>query len=391
MALDYEGTLRTLLSEPHEAARQRTASSFDKKAGEASAIILCGAGNVGRKLARTMGGEYAGRLYFADRIPALHGTLIDGTEVLSPQDAAARFGATGLFVITAFNREEHSDYRDVQAAYRNLGAVRIIPYPVAAWKYGGILLPHYAQGTPADVLPHAEDILKVSELFRDERSRELFLEMARVSLQADYESFSNIDRSKQYLTPEVLSALPATVGVADCGAYDGDTLRDFLEMAGADRIREWHALEPDPVNFGALKQFVATLPMDLQNRIFCHHAAAGRENGFIRIDVSGTEASSLCGENEGVQVPCYRLDDLFAASGCDFIKMDIEGAEIDALAGAENCLKQSTPVLALSIYHKPTDFFSIPLHLMESSGGGALSLRLARYGSYFYETVLLRC
>jgi len=47
----------------------------------------------------------------------------------------------------------------------------------------------------------------------------------------------------------------------------------------------------------------------------------------------------------------------------DLIKMDIEGSELGALRGAENSLRRWRPKLAISLYHRPEDFFAIPLWL----------------------------
>lgn len=44
----------------------------------------------------------------------------------------------------------------------------------------------------------------------------------------------------------------------------------------------------------------------------------------------------------------------------DFIKMDIEGAELNALKGAEAVIRKFKPTLAIALYHRVEDFYQIP-------------------------------
>lgn len=70
----------------------------------------------------------------------------------------------------------------------------------------------------------------------------------------------------------------------------------------------------------------------------------------------------------------------------DFIKMDIEGAELRALRGAEATIKSCQPTLAISAYHKDEDLQEIPAYL--DSLGVGYSLFLDHYTIYGEETVL---
>jgi FkbM family methyltransferase len=69
----------------------------------------------------------------------------------------------------------------------------------------------------------------------------------------------------------------------------------------------------------------------------------------------------------------------------DFIKMDIEGAELDALHGAVNTLKRDRPQLAICLYHKAEHFFQIPLFLKETLD--YYEFRIGHYTAGALETV----
>lgn len=47
----------------------------------------------------------------------------------------------------------------------------------------------------------------------------------------------------------------------------------------------------------------------------------------------------------------------------DFIKADIEGAEMSMLRGAKHTIASSAPVCAICLYHKKNDFWEIPQYL----------------------------
>ena len=59
------------------------------------------------------------------------------------------------------------------------------------------------------------------------------------------------------------------------------------------------------------------------------------------------------------------LDELLAEETPTYIKMDIEGFELDALAGAGECIRRCRPKLALCVYHRPDHLWRIPLAMHE--------------------------
>jgi hypothetical protein len=70
----------------------------------------------------------------------------------------------------------------------------------------------------------------------------------------------------------------------------------------------------------------------------------------------------------------------------DFIKMDVEGAEVEALRGAENTIRKFRPKLAISVYHSISDFVDV-FELISSLNLG-YRFYLGHYTIHWYETIL---
>lgn len=192
----------------------------------------------------------------------------------------------------------------------------------------------------------------------------IFLELMEASLTAPFDKLSKREIGPQYFIPEVLAQLTEKVCIVDCGAYDGDTLRDALSVLGAERIEEYFAIEPDPDNFKQLQAFCSGLPEDFRSRVTCLHAAVGAKEDYVSLSSVGTEAAFVASGSVVDGIPCVRLDSVLgnAQRSCLFLKMDIEGYEKEALLGAADTLSSAAlkKVLAISAYHKYDDFYAIP-------------------------------
>ena len=164
----------------------------------------------------------------------------------------------------------------------------------------------------------------------------------------------------------------------DCGAYNGDTLREWISrkvrMFLPEQIR-YHAFEPDQDNFSLLKKMVAELPEYLSSRITLYASAVGDMPGSVGMIQGGpgTELSEGC--DSGMRAQIVRLDDVLANEKIGAIKMDLEGYEPLALKGARGIIEKQRPVLLVSIYHRPEHLWKIPLWINDLGLGYRIFLR----------------
>ena len=153
--------------------------------------------------------------------------------------------------------------------------------------------------------------------------------------------------------------------VVDCGAcanaYGGQFVTDFIKMASPSG--KVIAYEPIPEVFEALRRDVA----DEFSVILVNSAVWDRpttltfaSDGISSRKISAaTEQTSLV-QSDKVSVRAERLDDLAEEMPIHFVKMDVEGAEYEALLGASELLRRDRPDLAICLYHSPEDFVRIP-------------------------------
>jgi len=359
--LSAQCELDELLKESPVSAAKRERSAFDRLAWPfAERLVLFGAGALGRKTAAGLRLSGIEPLAFADNNPACWGKTIDGLEVCSPEEAASRFSARAAFVVTIWHAGGGHRFSHTRDQLLHLGCEPVIPFAALFWKYAEVFLPYYAIGLPHLMLKQAEQIREAFELWNDDASRREYLAQVRWRLRLDFDVLPPPVGHAQYFPDDLWEAGPQEVFV-DCGAYDGDTLR--ILFARQESFRgQVVAIEPDAENARKLHEYVASLPEPLRGRVAVLPVAVGASAGRTRFCGTGTAAARVHPEGTA-EVQCAPLDELLHGILPSFIKMDIEGAELDALAGARHLLHQARPVLAVCVYHQPDHLWRIPLFI----------------------------
>ena len=106
-----------------------------------------------------------------------------------------------------------------------------------------------------------------------------------------------VDHLGGYLDCDVLPDLPADLTFVDCGAYDGDSIEEFVGQRGASFSRII-AFEPDPDNFRRLKDSIGRQPPQVANKIDLYASAVGERHGLSQFRATGDMGASLSESGE---------------------------------------------------------------------------------------------
>ena len=376
-ALDLEEILRQIEAEPREAVRAREQSTFDKIAGEFSQrLVLFGAGHLGKGVLAGLRRAGVEPLAFADNRLASSHREVMGLPVLSAAEAVERYGKSACFVVTIYQGSA------VRSQLLSLGCTRVSAFAPLLWKYADIFIPQCGLELPHRFPEQCPSIRRCYAALADDLSRREVREQLMWRYWLDYSALSPaLDGRGTYFPLDLLSPAEDEVFV-DCGGFDGDTGRSFSEHWGG-RFRHAFPFEPDPANRAALASNVEKL--GLTPRITVMPFAVGNVNGPVSFACSSSAASHVTAKDGGAAIECRRLDDIEWPLTPTYIKMDIESAEPEAIAGAAELLRKHHPVLAICTYHRSEHLWQIP-NLIRSIAP-EYSLFLRRYAEECWEGV----
>ena len=227
-------------------------------------------------------------------------------------------------------------------------------------------------GSPFDLdffKENEDNFRKAYEMLSDEKSKSDYLDILRFKLSGDVKYLVKTHSEKMKLYDEVLP-LSDNETIMDLGAYDGDTVREFLTVTNG-KYNKIFALEPDEKNFRKLERKTE----GLENLIRLNIGAWDKKETLYFAKKSGRNSRL---EDGGVPVEFDSVDNV-ADCEITFIKMDIEGAELKALEGAKNTVRKYKPKLYVCAYHRNEDMFALPFKIKELYEGYKIYFRQHPY------------
>ncbi len=239
---------------------------------------------------------------------------------------------------------------------------------------GGLFNKEYA-------LENEENLQTVRSMLSDDKSKEVFDGWVeyRISGKPDLLLKNQTDKAEAY---DLLSLTDNEI-YADLGAYNGDTVEEFLQVTKY-KFGKIYALEPDPRNYAKLKRRHYILsPYDFRT----YNAGAWECDTVMDFVSKGGRNSSLIPYEKGrpinpaqiKHIEMRSLDSVLAGEAATLIKFDVEGSEYKAILGCKETIKSFRPKMIVSLYHRTEDIFELPLLIKQLNSVYKLYLRQHPY------------
>ncbi|MBO5908607.1 MAG: FkbM family methyltransferase [Clostridia bacterium] len=196
---------------------------------------------------------------------------------------------------------------------------------------------------------NADKLFEVYNLLADELSRKVFKETVLFKLDGNIEHLFACETDSDEAFSSILK-LSSGSSFLDLGAYNGDTVLDFINRVG--EFSHITAVEPDKKSFLKLTRNTDRYPITRIN------AAVSDSCGSVPFCFKSSRGSVFGGDE---LIPSVTIDSLCRDRHFDYIKFDVEGKELDAILGGEKTIKKDKPKMLISAYHKSEDYFTIPL------------------------------
>lgn len=232
------------------------------------------------------------------------------------------------------------------------------------------------------IIKNQKKLLEIRSSLIDKKSKEMFMQILFSKATNDLDIYEKYYTPNQYFQEDILF-LGENETFLDIGAFTGDTAKSFIEYCNG-KYNKIICCEPDKENYKYIEELQKSNP-----KIQLIKKGISNKAETLKLKTDSSSSVFIEEENTNEDYVSIELDsiDNLIKEEVTFIKMDIEGFEMNALHGAVNTIKKYRPKLAICIYHKYTDFIDIPKFINNLDLGYKFYVR-HHEKSNFCETVL---
>jgi FkbM family methyltransferase len=302
--------------------------------------------------------------FACDNDPRKWGKTLLGVSCLSPNELRSMTESV-LIIITAIEQWVPIAQQLKQDGFKYV-------FPLWRWIYG-----NSEKFDSSDWLINAKPKFKqMLDILHDDFSRRVAVTVLRNRLARDMTQidYSSILRPGIEYFPDDIFTLGRSECFVDGGAYTGDTLLSFLKECN-NSFEHYYLFELDERNYKLLQSNVAGLPEDIRSRITVYPFGIWDKNQSVSFSGDGISSTISNRPEATFSGHVKRLDEVLTGEKVTMIKMDIEGAEVNALKGAATIIKCQRPKLAICAYHRLEHLWDIPLLIKEMYSDYEVHLR----------------
>ncbi len=209
---------------------------------------------------------------------------------------------------------------------------------------------------------HKSELQNVYKMLSDEQSKKVFENVIRYKLSGDLKYLRDAETPSDEKFD--LLEIGTEETYVDLGAYDGDTLVEFLNETSM-QFKKLYAMEPDNKSYRKLKR---RLYMFSSALLECYNCGAWSENTTAVFNMKNGRGSRSVSNEKHLrdssrirEVKMMTVDTMLQGAEATYIKFDVEGNEHGALLGAEKTIAAFKPKLNVALYHRSEDMFDLPL------------------------------
>ncbi len=227
-----------------------------------------------------------------------------------------------------------------------------------------------------------EESEKVRKLYEDELSCKVSDAIIDYIVNCNGQATQKVvSREDHYLVKEVREHLLPDAVFVDLGAFTGEFPAALMKNNIS--FKKCFCFEMEEANMGVA---IANMKkLGIEDKVEMIPEGVSEEEGYLYFERKGANSKIVDYETEN-KVKITTIDAYFSDIKIDFVKMDIEGAEMGALKGGINVIKRDRPILAISVYHSLEDRVEIPRYLYEQLTNYDFYLR--QHSIWAAETVL---
>lgn len=239
--------------------------------------------------------------------------------------------------------------------------------------------PPFIMDFKEDYLKNKEKYEETYKLLDDEKSKEVFRKIINFKISFDLsfmQGFTN-NFEEQYFDKALIPKIK-NINFVDGGAYVGDTLPQIIK--NFPDFNKIYCCEPNTLHLNIAKRNFKDFK-DLSKIEFIN-CGLGEYEHLEQEEESSNQNNC---EHDYQALNINSIDNLIQKK-IDFIKLDIEGAELDTIKGAKQNILKNHPILTICIYHKAKDWYTIPQEVLRIRDDYKIYLR--HYMEGIFETVM---